>query len=240
MHALSIRFTNGCHGKIMDSLLNTDFLFPLRLTLQVASLATLLSLITGTGAAYILARWNFPGRDLLDAILTLPLVMPPTVLGYYLLVFIGRRGILGQWLQETFGISLMFTWKGAVLAAAVVSFPLVLKSARAALEGVGANFENAARTLGAGELEVFFRISFPLAFRGILAGCMLAFARAMGEFGATLMVAGNLPGKTQTLSLAVYSAVQAGRDGLANMLVLVISVVCAGILFITSKLLKPK
>lgn len=223
----------------MNELMHADFLIPLRLTLQVASLATLISLVLGVAAAYLLTRYRFPGRDLLDAVLTLPLVMPPTVLGYYILVVIGRRGILGQWLQETLGVSLMFSWQGAVVAAAVVSFPLVFKSARAGLEGVAANYENAARTMGAGELEVFLRVSLPLAFPSIVAGGMLAFARAMGEFGATLMVAGNIPGKTQTLSLAVYSAVQAGNDGLANWLVLVISLVCAVILFSASKLLKP-
>jgi len=224
----------------MNTLLQADFLTPLELTLRVAGIATLLALALGVLAAYVLTRFRFPGRDLVDAMLTLPLVMPPTVLGYYILVVIGRRGVIGQWINETFGVSLMFTWQGAVVAATVVSFPLVFKSARAALENVGANFENAARSLGAGEIEVFFKVSFPLAFKGILAGTMLAFARAMGEFGATLMVAGNMPGKTQTLSLAVYSAVQAGRDDLANWLVLVISVVCVIILVTTSRLLNPK
>lgn len=223
----------------MSILLDTTFLSPLRLTLQVASAATLISLVAGIAAAYILKRYEFPGRNILDAVLTLPLVLPPTVLGYYLLVLIGRRGVIGQFLQEQFGIQLMFTWKGAVIAAAVVSFPLVFKSARAALEGVSGNLENAARTLGCSEISVFLRVSLPLALRGIVAGAMLAFARAMGEFGATLMVAGNLPGKTQTMSLAVYSAVQAGRDDLANTLVLAISIVCVVILFITSKLVKP-
>lgn len=216
------------------------FVSPLLLTLKVASLATLWSLALGVAAAYVLSRWRFPGRDFVDAVCTLPIVMPPTVLGYYLLVFIGRRGVLGQWLQETFGISLMFTWQGATIAATVVAFPLVFKSARAALEGVGRQYENAARTLGQGELAVFVRVSLPLAFRGVLSGGMLAFARAMGEFGATLMVAGNLPGRTQTLSLAVYSAVQAGNDALANTLVLIISIVCVLILMTTSKLLQPK
>jgi len=216
------------------------FLNPLLLTLKVAGLATFLSLILGVTAAYALARWRFFGRDLVDAMCTLPMVMPPTVLGYYLLVFIGRRGVVGQWLQETFGITLMFTWQGAVIAATVVAFPLVFKSARAALESVGKQYEEAARTLGQNELAVFLRVSLPIAFRGILSGGMLAFARAMGEFGATLMVAGNLPGRTQTLSLAVYSAVQAGNDALANSLVLIISIVCVIILMTTSKLLKPR
>ncbi|MDD3312779.1 molybdate ABC transporter permease subunit [Pseudodesulfovibrio sp.] len=216
------------------------FLNPLVLTLKVAGLATIGSLIIGVAAAYVLARWKFPGRDFLDAVCTLPMVMPPTVLGYYLLVFIGRRGVIGQWLQQTFGITLMFTWQGAVIAATVVAFPLVFKSARAALEGVGKQYENAARTLGLGEFALFLRVSLPLAIRGVISGGMLAFARAMGEFGATLMVAGNLPGRTQTLSLAVYSAVQAGNDGLANTLVLIISIVCVIILMATSKLLQPR
>lgn len=222
------------------TLSTAEFLDPLRLTLQVAGLATLVALALGTALAWTLARYRFPGRDLLDAVCTLPLVMPPTVLGYYLLVMVGRRGLLGAWLQEVFGVSLIFTWQGAVLAAAVVSFPLVFKSARAALESVDRDLEDAARTLGVSEWGVFFRVSLPLAMRGILAGTMLAFARAMGEFGATLMVAGNLPGRTQTLSLAVYSAVQAGRDDLAQALVLLVSAVCVFILFTTAKLIQPK
>ncbi len=217
-----------------------SFLFPLFLTLKVAVLATIASLTMGVAAAYLLGRTAFPGRDWLDAVLTLPLVMPPTVLGYYLIVVIGRRGFLGPFLEDVFGVSLMFTWEGAAVAASVVSFPLVFKSARAALEGVERNLEDAARTMGQSELAVFFRVSLPLAWRGILAGTLLAFARAMGEFGATLMVAGNLPGRTQTMSMAVYSAVQAGDKTLANLLTAVISVVCVLILVITGKLAKPK
>jgi molybdate transport system permease protein len=221
-------------------LLSPEFLFPLRMTLQVAGLATCVALGLGLALAFVLARYRFPGRDLLDAVCTLPLVLPPTVLGYYLLVLVGRRGLLGAWLLDTFGVTLMFTWQGAVLAATVVCFPLVFKSARAALESVDRDLEDAARTLGATEAGVFFRVSLPLALRGVAAGTMLAFARAMGEFGATLMVAGNLPGRTQTLSLAVYSAAQAGRDDLALALVLVVSLVCVTILVITAKLIQPK
>jgi len=217
-----------------------SFLFPLFLTLKVAALATCAAVTMGVAAAYFIGKSNFPGRDWLDAVLTLPLVMPPTVLGYYLIVVIGRRGFLGPFLEDVFGISLMFTWEGAAVAASVVSFPLVFKSARAALEGVEKNLEDAARTMGQSEWLVFFRVSLPLAWRGILAGTLLAFARAMGEFGATLMVAGNLPGRTQTMSMAVYSAVQAGDRPLANLLTAVISVVCVLILVITGKLAKPK
>jgi len=214
-------------------------LVPLLLTLKVAGFATLLALLTGGLCGFLLARYSFWGRDVLDAICTLPMVMPPTVLGYYLIVVIGRRGWIGGWLYDNLGVNLMFSWEGAVLASAVVAFPLVFKSARAAFEGVDAQLENAARTLGSSELRVFARVTLPLAWRGILAGTMLAFARGMGEFGATLMVAGNIPGKTQTLSLAVYDAVQAGQDDLANFLVLVTSIVCVLILVASGKLFKP-
>jgi len=213
-------------------------LVPLWLTLKVAAIATLMAFVLGVLLAFPLARGRFRGRELLDSFLTLPLVLPPTVLGYYLIVLVGRKGVIGRWLYDYFGITLMFTWQGAALAAAVVSFPLVLKSARTAFENVDANLERAARTLGMSEAGVFFRVSFPLAWRGVLAGTMLAFARAMGEFGATLMVAGNLPGRTQTLSLAVYDAVQAGNDSLAFTLVLITSLVCMIVLVSSGRVLK--
>ncbi len=219
-------------------------LVPLGLTLKVALTATAGACVLGVGAGYALSRpglsgRGLPGRELLDALCTLPLVLPPTVIGYYLLVLFGRRGVLGQWLQGTFGVSLVFTWQGAALAACVVAFPLVSKAARTAFEGVDPNLEFAARSLGAGEGSVFVRVSLPLAWRGVLAGTMLALARAMGEFGATLMLAGNLPGRTQTLSLAVYDAVQAGRDNEALFLVLLTSLVCILLLLASGKFLKP-
>ena len=210
------------------------------LSLKVAGLATLLNIVLGTAAGFALARWRFAGRDVLDTVLTLPRVMPPTVLGYYLLVLLGRNGPIGGWLQNTFGINLIFTWQGAVIAAMVVTFPLVFKPARAAFEGVNPQLEQAARVLGLRERSVFFRVSLPLAWRGILAGVLLAFARALGEFGATLMVAGSLPGKTQTLSIAVYEAVQAGEDALANQLVLLISMVCILILLAVGRLARAR
>ena len=210
------------------------------LSLKEAGLATLLNIVLGTAAGFALARWRFAGRDVLDTVLTLPMVMPPTVLGYYLLVLLGRNGPIGGWLQNTFGINLIFTWQGAVIAAMVVTFPLVFKPARAAFEGVNPQLEQAARVLGLRERSVFFRVSLPLAWRGILAGVLLAFARALGEFGATLMVAGSLPGKTQTLSIAVYEAVQAGEDALANQLVLLISMVCIVILLAVGRLARAR
>lgn len=209
---------------------------PLLLSLKVAGWATLLATVAGTAAAYGLSRWRWPGRDLLDAILTLPLVLPPTVLGYYLLVLLGRRGIIGETLAK-WNIELVFTWQGAVIAAAIVAFPLVFKSARAAFENVDVQLENAARVLGVGEAGVFFRVTLPLAARGIVAGVLLAFARALGEFGATLMIAGSLPGRTQTLSVAIYEAVQAGDDRTANLLVLVTSITCVVVLVAAGKLL---
>jgi len=215
-------------------------LTPLWLTLKVALLATLLAGAAGIGLGWWMARRRFPGHSTLDALLLLPMVLPPTVLGYYLIVLVGRNGLIGRWLEQWFGFTLLFTWQGAVLAAAVVSLPLIYKAARAAFEETDSRFAQAARTLGAGEWEVFWRISLPLALRGIGAGLALSFARAMGEFGATLMIAGNLPGRTQTLSVAVYAAVQAGDDRLALTLTLVISVVCVVLLVLASRLLQAK
>lgn len=220
--------------------LMTKVLSPLLLTLKVAGLATLGAFLVGVALAWFLNRRRFRGREWLDAAVTLPLVLPPTVLGYYIIVAMGRNGWIGRWLYEQFGYTLMFTWQGAVAASSVVSLPLVFKAARSAFEGVDHDLEKAARTLGLSEVGVFFRVSLPLAWRGIMAGTMLAFARAMGEFGATLMVAGNLPGKTQTLSLAVYDAVQAGNDRLAAVLVLVTSLVCMVVLVSSGRILRTQ
>ncbi len=209
--------------------------FPVLLSLRVASLATLGALAVGVPLAAVLARRRGWGADLLSATVTLPLVLPPTVLGYYLLVVIGRRSVVGAFLEERFGVVLVFTWQAAVLAAMVVALPLVVRSALAAFESIDPRLEAAARTLGRSELAIFFTVSLPLAWRGLVAGTVLAFARAMGEFGATLMVAGNIPGKTQTLSIAIYDAVQAGRADLANSLVVLISLVTIGALVLLAR-----
>lgn len=215
-------------------------LAPLWLTLKIALLATLLAGAVGIALGWWMAQRRFAGKNFVDALLMLPMVLPPTVLGYYLIVVIGRNGVLGQYLDRWFGINLMFTWQGAVIAASLVSLPLIYKAARAAFEDVDRRFPHAARTLGAGEAEIFLRIALPLAVRGIAAGLMLAFARAMGEFGATLMIAGNLPGKTQTLSIAIYDAVQAGNDAQALWLTLVISVVCVVVLVVSGRMLQAR
>ena len=212
----------------------------LALTLKVALWATALNGVLGVAIGYAMARWRFPGRELLDAVFTLPMVMPPTVLGYYLLVLIGSQGALGAWLLQSFGIRLIFTWQAAVIAATIVSFPLVFKSARAAFETVEPQLEEAARVLGISEAAVFFRVSLPLARRGILSGLLLCFARSLGEFGATLMVAGSITGKTQTLSIAVYEAVQAGHDREANFLVAVTSITCIAVLLASGRLVRDR
>ena len=215
-------------------------LTPLWLTLKVALLATLLAGVAGIVLGWWMARRRFAGHAVVDSFLMLPMVLPPTVLGYYLIVVVGRNGVLGRYLDQWFGINLMFTWQGAVIAASIVSLPLIYKAARAAFEDADPRMVLAARTLGASELEIFLRISLPLAGRGVVAGLMLAFARAMSEFGATLMIAGNLPGNTQTLSIAVYDAVQAGNDAQALWLTLLISVVCMFVLVMSSRLLQAR
>ena len=217
-----------------------EILPALYLSLKVALIATAVNLVLGTLAGYFLARKRFIGRELLDTILVLPMVLPPTVMGYYLLVLLGKQGSIGKWLNDSFGINLIFTWQGAVIAAVVVTFPLITKPARAAFENITPNLEKMATVFGASRRQIFFNVTLPLAWRGILAGVLLAFARALGEFGATLMVAGSIPNETQTLSIAVYEAVQAGDDALANKLVIIISLVCITMLLSATALAKWK
>jgi molybdate transport system permease protein len=210
-------------------------LFPLYLTFKVSIVATVFSVTIGLFLAWVMAKHDFFGKGLLDAIVMQPLVIPPTVLGYYLLVLLGRSSFLGRFLEDDLGITLVFTWRGAVVAAVVASLPLFVKPARAALEGVDRNIENAARLLGKTEWEVWRTITLPLAWKGIVAGAVLSFARATGEFGATLMVAGNIPGATQTLPIAIYDAVQMGDTKLANTLVLIITIFTLSVLYFVNR-----
>ncbi|OFV99307.1 MAG: molybdenum ABC transporter permease subunit [Acidobacteria bacterium RIFCSPLOWO2_12_FULL_54_10] len=210
--------------------------FPLWLSLRVASIATIFSLAIGLILAYVLSRYRFRGRELLDSFITLPIVLPPTVLGYYLLVLIGRNSPFGRVFESIFGFPLVFTWQAAVVAAAFHSIPLLVKSARAALDSVDHTLENAARTLGASEWKVFIQVTMPLARRSVIAATIFAFARALGDFGVTIMIAGNIPGKTQTMAVAIYDAVQSGNTLLANMMVLIISALAIGILYWTNRL----
>ncbi len=204
--------------------------FPIRLSLQVALVATFLLVIFTIPLSYLFARRRFTGRRVLDVLFSLPLVLPPTVLGYYLVLMFGHRGILGVWLYRVFGWTPMFNWWGAVIASVVVAFPLLFKTATAAIAAVDPHLEQAAYTLGYSTLKTFCRITLPLSMRGILAGVVLAFARAMGEFGATLMLAGNIPGRTSTMPLAIYNAFISGRMHEANILVLIHTVISVSIL----------
>jgi len=180
----------------------------LGLTLRTAALSTLLILPPALAIAWLLARYRWPGKSIVETLVALPLVMPPVATGLILLQLLGRRG----WLHRTFGIDVVFTWRAVVAAMMVMSFPLLVRAARVAFEEVNPRLEQIARTLGSGNARVFLTITLPLAARGIVSGMLLAFARAIGEFGATILVAGNIPGRTSTLSLAIYNLVQLGRD----------------------------
>ena len=219
----------------MPALSGLDW-FPLWLSLRVAALATLIVLAGGTWVAYALARWEFRGKDLLDSVITLPLVLPPTVLGYYLLVLLGRSSPLEHFYEAIFGQPLVFTWQAAVVAACLHSAPLFIKAARAALENVEPRYERAAQSLGASRWRTFFHITLPLARNNLTALAALTFARALGDFGVTIMLAGNIPGRTQTISVAIYDAVESGNGQLARVLVLVISAAAIGILWPASRL----
>jgi molybdate transport system permease protein len=209
---------------------------PLRLSLQVTACATLIVAVTGIGLGYLLARRDFPGRALVDAIASAPIVMPPTVLGYYLLVTVGRNSPIGRAWEAVFGSPLVFSWQGAVLAASVASFPFCLRSARAAIESVDRRYEAAGLVMGLSRWRVATQITLPLARRGLLAGVALAFARALGDFGTTVMVAGNIPGRTQTMPIAVYDAVQAFDYDRAGTLALVLLAVAVTMLVVVRRL----
>jgi molybdate transport system permease protein len=181
-------------------------------TAWVSALSTLLILPAGLAVAWLLARHDWPGKSLVETLVMLPLVMPPVATGLILLKVLGRRGVLGGFFHDKLHLDIAFTWRAVLAAQAVMSFPLLVMFARTALAEVNPRFEQIARTLGAGEWRVFYSITVPLAWRGIIGGMILAFARALGEFGATIMVAGNIPGKTATMSLSIYESVQLGRD----------------------------
>jgi molybdate transport system permease protein len=210
--------------------------FPLWLSLRVAAISTALALAIGLWLAWMLANRQFRGKEMIDAAVTLPLVLPPTVLGYYLLVVLGRNGPVGKAYEWLFGEPLVFSWQAAVVAALFHSTPLLVMSARAAFESVDRTYERAARNLGASEMRLFWRVTLPLARRSILAAAALAFARSLGDFGVTLMIAGNIPGRTQTVALAIYDAVEAGNGAVARVLVLIVSAVALVVLSVANRL----
>jgi molybdate transport system permease protein len=212
-----------------------------KLSLLVVSLATVLVAVVGTSLGFLLAKRQFRAKELCDAVLTLPMVLPPTVTGYYLIVLLGKRGLLGRYLYELTGWTPAFTWQGVVVAASVMALPIMVKSARAALESVDARYEMVSFSLGKGGFETFFRVTLPLALRGLLAGIVLSFARALGEFGATLMLAGNIPGKTQTMPLAIFEAFITGEDREAHVLALILTSTSITTIYLTNILTRsPK
>lgn len=198
---------------------------PVILSIKVALWSLVFVAITGVAAAYAMRQWEFPGKAAAEALFTLPLVLPPVVTGFLLLILIGKQGPIGRFLGEYFHTQIIFTPYAAILAGTVVAFPLMYQSTKAALQSIDTNLEDAARTLGAGEWRVFFTITLPLAWPGLVAGLVLSFARALGEFGATIMVAGNIPGKTQTIPLAIYFAAESNDLTRAGAYVLIISVI---------------
>ena len=216
--------------------MSPDQLSAIWLSIKVSIVATLLNAAIGIPLAYLLARRRFWGRGAVDVLVTLPLVLPPTVTGYYLIVLLGRRGVLGAPLYEATGWSVAFTWYAAVIAATVMALPLLVRTARAAIESVDPNLERAAFTLGRAEWRTALEVTLPLARNGILAGLVLAFARALGEFGATIMLAGNIPGKTQTLPLSIYTAVQTGEAGQAMALVGVLTLLSCAVVVASARL----
>jgi len=216
--------------------MSADVVVALGLSIRVALCATLLNALLGIPLAYILARRAFRGRALVDLLVTLPLVLPPTVTGYYLIVLLGRRGWLGAPVYAWTGWSVAFTWYAAVIAATVMALPLLVRTARAAIESVDRELEKAAYTLGRSEWRTALEVTLPLAKNGIIAGLVLAFARALGEFGATLMLAGNIPGKTTTVPLAIYTAVQTGEMGEAVLLVAALTILSCGVLMVAGRL----
>lgn len=211
---------------------------PLKLSLLVVTVAILVIATVGLALGLLLAKGRFPGQDLLASFLTLPLVLPPTVSGYYLIVLLGRHGLIGESVYNLTGWTVAFTWQAAVIAATVLALPLMVLSSRAAIESVNPQFEIASYTLGKSWLATFFLITLPLARRGILAGLVLSFTRALGEFGATFMLAGNIPGKTQTMPLAIYEAVISGEDKRAQVLALILTGVSVAAVYFTNKLSK--
>jgi len=213
-------------------------LYPLFLSFKVATLATILSSAVGIAVAALLSSRRFVGRNLIDVLVTAPMVMPPTVLGYYLLILLGRRSVIGGVFEKVTGSTVVFTQTGAVVAASVGALPLIAKSARAALESVDPALVHAARTLGANPLRAFLTVKAPLAAPGIVSGMMLGFARALGDFGVTLMVAGDIPGETQTASLAIYDAIQSNKEDEAALMIAVLTFIALVVLFVTNRLTK--
>lgn len=213
---------------------------PIVLSIKVAILATIIAFIFGMLFAYLMTRKNIPGKSIWETLLTLPLILPPSIVGYLLLKVFGKRGPIGAFLLDTFGVQVVFTWIACVIAATVVALPLMYQNAKGAFQTVDSTYELAARTLGSSPFKVFLTVTVPLSKPGIISGVILTFARAMGEFGATLMLAGNIPGKTQTIPTAIYYATVTGKDAQANTLVIIMVIFCFVLVLCLNSWLKKK
>ncbi|HBD93743.1 MAG: molybdenum ABC transporter permease subunit [Spirochaetes bacterium GWF1_31_7] len=213
-------------------------LFPLYLSFKVALISTMLCIIVGMPLSYCLARKQNHVSDFFESLTNLPIVLPPTVLGYYILVLLGRQSPVGRFLEDRFDIMLVFNQTGAVIASTIVALPYIIKSSRVALSGINSDYIHAARILGRSEINIFFTIIVPIAWPGIFAGISMAFVRALGDFGATLMVAGSIPDKTLTMSIAIYDALQAGNEDMANSMVFIMTIIAVSVLFVVNRLEK--
>lgn len=213
---------------------------PILLSLKVATISTLVTLILGIALSYVFVRCKIPFKDVFEAILILPMVLPPSVIGYLLLILFGKRGFIGIFLWQHFELSVIFTWVACLIAAIVVSIPLMYQSCKSAFISIDETYLNSARTLGATETKVFFKIMLPLSLPGILSGIVLSFARALGEFGATLMIAGNIPNKTQTIPTAIYYAIDSGNSHIANILTGVVVIFSFIVIFFLNRWLKKQ
>lgn len=219
--------------------MSTDFLSPLKLSVEIAFVAGIIVIVAGILLGKLMAKRNFRGKLLLETVMLLPLVLPPTVIGFLLIIIFGKNSIFGEFVQWLFDQPIMFTWWAAVIASTVVAFPLMYQSAKTGFESVDEDIENAARIDGANEWQIFFYVSIPLALKSIVSGGILSFTRALGEFGATLMFAGNIPGKTQTMPLAIYMAIDSGKMSLAWSWVICM-IVISFIMLLIVHLLKDK
>jgi len=215
-------------------------LAPILLSLRIATIATVFSFVLGIFFAYIINKTKLPGKNIWETIIILPMILPPSVTGYFLLLVLGKRGIIGSTLIDIFGFKIIFTWYAAVIAACIVSLPLMYQNVKSAFVSMDPIYANAAKTLGSGSFKTFMTVTFPLAMPGIVSGTVLAFCRAIGEFGATLMVAGNIPGKTQTVPTAIYYAVETGKTEQANILVGVMTIFSFILIFSLNSWLKRK
>lgn len=220
--------------------MNKDIMMPIIISVKVSIIATIITSIMSILIAWLMVRYNKKNGSILEAIITLPLVLPPSILGYILLLIIGNNGLIGKFFYDNFDLSIIFTWKACVIASVIVSFPLMYQNCKSSFQSIDKKILNAARTMGASEWKIFFKLAIPLAYTGIISGLVLAFARSLGEFGATMMVAGNIPYKTQTIPLAMYYAVERGDQKIANTLMIVVVVFSFSLIYFLNRWIEKR